>query len=133
MAFKKTTQQVVVEKRTVFIGSLQEAFQILDDYNKTIGAVFLRKYGCTYDEAQVLCYAAASYILTFQAGQTARNRDLFTELGVNRVPDSPAEPVWVSQDGSCTRVRELPTRHLINIVNKYDRGNAAGMGIIAAC
>jgi hypothetical protein len=97
MAFKN--ERRVIEKRTVFIGGPDEAFAIIADWHRDVSFPdFKRKYGCTEDEAKVLAYAAAQYLLSYYA-RTGMNDDVREELGVNRCPDSPAEPTWTSSKG----------------------------------
>lgn len=128
MAFKN--ERRVVEKRTVFIAGEPEAARIISDYTLDGFASFQRKYGCTADESRVLAYAAASIILS-AAAKRVEDQGLFDELGVNRIPASPAEPTWTSSTtGESIPVRDLPTPYLVNIIRKYAGFRA---GILTAC
>lgn len=124
MAFRNERRQVTVEKRTVFIGTINEAAQIVADFT-TAGVVpFEKKYGCTFEEAKALMFAAGAFICSYQRRFVSAKT--LTDLGIDLTPELPAEPTWVSQDGQCRYVRNLATSHLVNIVRKF-AGHQAGI------
>jgi len=117
-AIKSMRTVVAVEKRQVHINSKDHALDILAAYGTNDFADFCSGQGATPSEAYAIVYAAACRVA---AAMAPLAQPVLADLGVAQFPDAPAEPTRVRSDGGCTRVRDLPTPHLVNIVKKYDQ------------
>jgi hypothetical protein len=122
---------VVEEKRAAMIMSVDHAIDILNDFRSTHFSRFAQQQGAkNSSEAYAIVYAAACKVVS---GVAPMAQPALADLGIAQLPDAPAEPTWTSQNGESVRVRELPTRHLVNIVNKYGGSRFGAAGIIEAC